>query len=172
MGVSLLESLGRMNAAGAAAWITAYICSVAAGMVVGGFVAGAGTRHEWVAVAGTLAAAALFLLIAHPAVTPLATGLLLCLAGVALGIVTPARDMLVRSAVPKSATGRAYGIVYSAVDIGAALGPALMGWWLDRHMPGAGFASAAFFLLATALAGWLIAVQVRRLGLAGSAAGS
>lgn len=163
MGVSLLESLGRMDAVAAAGWITAYICSVAAGMVVGGFVAASGTRHEWIAVTGTLAAAALFLLIAHPAVTPLLTGLLLCLAGVALGIVTPARDMLVRSAVPKSATGRAYGIVYSAVDIGAALGPALMGWWLDRRMPGAGFASAAFFLVATALAGWLIAVQVRRL---------
>jgi MFS family permease len=163
MGVSLLESLGRMDSITAAAWITAYICSVAAGMVVGGFVAGSGARHEWIAVAGTLAAAALFLLIAHPLVTPLATGVLLCLAGVALGIVTPARDMLVRSAVPKSATGRAYGIVYSAVDIGAALGPAMMGWWLDRRMPGAGFASAAFFLVATALTGWLIAVQVRRL---------
>ena len=164
MGVSLLEALGRMDSATAAGWITAYIGSVAVGMVVGGFVAASGSRHEWVAVAGTLSAAALFLLIAHPAVAPLATGALLCLAGVALGIVTPARDMLVRSAVPKSATGRAYGIVYSAVDIGAALGPAMMGWWLDRRLPGAGFASASFFLVATAFAGWLIAAQVRRLG--------
>ncbi len=164
MGVSLLEALGRMDSATAAGWITAYIGSVAVGMVVGGFVAASGSRHEWVAVAGTLSAAALFLLIAHPAVAPHATGALLCLAGVALGIVTPARDMLVRSAVPKSATGRAYGIVYSAVDIGAALGPAMMGWWLDRRLPGAGFASASFFLVATAFAGWLIAAQVRRLG--------
>ena len=70
------------------------------------------------------------------------------------------------SVAPKSATGRAYGIVYSAVDIGAALGPALMGWWLDRHLPAAGFASAAFFLVLAAMAGWLIAAQVRRLGLA------
>ena len=163
MGVSLLESLGRMDAAVAAGWITSYICSIAAGMLIGGFIASAGPRHEWIAVAGTLCAASLLLLLTHPAVTPLMTGLLLCLAGVALGIVTPARDMLVRSAVPKSATGRAYGIVYCAVDIGAALGPAMMGWWLDRRLPAAGFASAAAFLVAAALAGWLIAAQVRRL---------
>jgi MFS family permease len=163
MGVSLLESLGRMDSAGAAGWITAYICSVAAGMVVGGFIAASGPRHEWIAVAGTLSAAALFTLLSRPGTGALATGLMLLLAGVAMGIVMPARDMLVRSAVPKSATGRAYGIVYSAVDIGAALGPAVMGWWLDRRMPGAGFVSAAFFLVATALCGWLIAAQVRKL---------
>lgn len=162
MGVSLLESLGRMDASGAAGWITAYICSVAVGMVVGGFVAATGPRHEWVAVAGTLSAATLFVLLSRPGVGPLTTGLMLLLAGVAMGIVMPARDMLVRSAVPKSATGRAYGIVYSAVDIGAALGPALMGWWLDRRMPDAGFASAAVFLVAAAFSGWLIAAQVRR----------
>ena len=164
MGVSLLESLGRMDATAAAGWITTYICAVAAGMVIGGFVASSARRHEWIAVAGTLSAAALLLALTHPAVSTLATGLLLCAAGVSLGIVTPARDMLVRSAVPRSATGRAYGIVYSAVDIGAALGPALMGWWLDRHLAAAGFASAAFFLVLAAMAGWLIAAQVRRLG--------
>jgi MFS family permease len=170
MGVSLLESLGRMDATAAAGWITTYICAVAVGMVIGGFVASSARRHEWIAVAGTLSAAALLLGLTHPAVSTLATGLLLCAAGVSLGIVTPARDMLVRSAVPKSATGRAYGIVYSAVDIGAALGPALMGWWLDRHLAAAGFASAAFFLVLAAMAGWLIAAQVRRLG--ASAAGA
>ncbi|MEO6268879.1 MAG: hypothetical protein ABIP08_01090 [Lautropia sp.] len=40
----------------------------------------------------------------------------------------------------------------------------MMGWWLDRRLPGAAFASASFFLVATAFAGWLIATQVRRLG--------
>ena len=164
MGVSLLESLGRMDATAAAAWITTYICAVAAGMLIGGFVASSARRHEWVAMAGTLSAATLFLALTHPAATPLATGLLLCGAGVALGIVAPSRDMLVRTAVPKEASGRAYGIVYSAVDVGAALGPALMGWWLDRHLAAAGFASAAFFLVLAAMAGWLIAAQVRRLG--------
>ena len=163
MGASLLEGIGRMDAATAAGWITAYIGSVAAGMVAGGFVAGSGLRHEGIAAGGTLTAASLLLLLLHPAVTPLLTGLLLCGAGFALGVVTPARDLLVRSAAPKAATGRAYGIVYSAVDIGAALGPALMGWWLDRRMPAAGFASAAVFLVATAFAGWLISAQVKRL---------
>ncbi|NLD53969.1 MAG: MFS transporter [Burkholderiaceae bacterium] len=172
MGVSLLESLGRMDATAAAGWITSYICAVAVGMVIGGFVASSARRHEWIAVAGTLSAAALLLALTHPAMSTLATGLLLCAAGVSLGIVTPARDMLVRSAVPKSATGRAYGIVYSAVDIGAALGPALMGWWLDRHLAAAGFASAAFFLVLAAMAGWLIAAQVRRLGVLAAAPGT
>ena len=74
--------------------------------------------------------------------------------------------------MPKTASGRAYGIVYSAVDIGAALGPALMGWWLDRQLAAAGFASAAFFLVLAAMAGWLIAAQVRRLGASVAGAGA
>ncbi|MGE0802409.1 MAG: MFS transporter [Lautropia sp.] len=177
MGASLLTALGRMDQAAAAGWITTYIVMVAVGMVIGGFLVsgvrsgagGSGGRYapayERIAGGGTVIGAfALFALI-HPAVSPLGTGLLLCVAGTALGVVTPARDLLVRAAAPRQATGQAYGIVYSAVDIGAAIGPAVMGWWLDHGRAAGGFVTAGVALLATAAAGWLIAAQVRRLGL-------
>jgi MFS transporter, FSR family, fosmidomycin resistance protein len=71
--------------------------------------------------------------------------------------------MLVRASTPPGATGRAYGVVYAGVDVGAALGPAIVGAWLDRGLPEAGYASASLALLATALLGLEIARRARRL---------
>lgn len=164
MGASLLVDLGRMDALSAASWLTIYIVCVGVGMLTGGFIASGNPRSERITGAGTLAAAGLLLLLVWlPNLGSLATGLLLGAAGFALGCVQPARDMLVRSAVSRATAGRAYGIVYAAVDVGAALGPAVMGWWLDRHQAASGFMTAALFLGLTAVAGVLISREVRRL---------
>ncbi len=164
MGASLLVGLGRMESLTAAGWITGYIISVGIGMTVGGFVASSRLRGDVVTGAGTLVAAALMLVIVlFPALGIVGTGLVLCLAGFSLGMIQPARDLLVRSAVSRASAGRAYGIVYAAVDVGAGLGPVVMGWWLDRLQPGAGFVTAAVFLALTAVAGVLINREVTRL---------
>jgi MFS family permease len=132
-------------------------------MLVGGFLAAATRHHERVAAAGTLAAAAVIALLAAHAVPAGAAGALACIAGFAIGTVAPSRDMLVRAATPPGATGRASGIVYAGVDVGAALGPAIIGAWLDRNLPEAAYASASVALLVTALLGLDIARRARRL---------
>ncbi|MGZ5779615.1 MAG: MFS transporter, partial [Burkholderiaceae bacterium] len=47
----------------------------------------------------------------------------------------PSRDLLIRAAAPKNATGRVYGVVYSGLDIGLASGPLLFGALMDAHHP-------------------------------------
>jgi hypothetical protein len=48
----------------------------------------------------------------------------------------PSRDLLVRAAAPKNATGRVYGVVYSGLDIGLAGAPLMFGMLMDAHHPG------------------------------------
>ena len=51
----------------------------------------------------------------------------LALSGFALGLTLPPRDLLVRNATPRGATGRVFGFVYSGLDAGAALAPLPIG---------------------------------------------
>jgi MFS family permease len=60
-----------------------------------------------------------------------------------LGILQPSRDMLVRKAAPVKASGRVFGVVYSGIDVGGAIGPAVLGSLLDHQRPGAAIAVAA-----------------------------
>ena len=47
----------------------------------------------------------------------------------------PSRDLLIRAAAPKNATGRVYGVVYSGNDIGLAISPLLFGAMMDGSHP-------------------------------------
>ena len=55
-------------------------------------------------------------------------GLTLFAAGASFGVVMPSRDMIVRKAAPEGSTGRVFGFVYSALDLGGAIAPAAFGW--------------------------------------------
>ena len=61
------------------------------------------------------------------------------LAGALAGATTPSRDMLVRAAAPPGASGKVFGFVYSGLDLGATLTPAIIGSLLDAGHPGAVF---------------------------------
>ena len=56
-------------------------------------------------------------------------------AGFLSGVTTPSRDLLVRSATPKGATGRVFGFVYSGLDVGSAFAPVTIGYLLDSGEP-------------------------------------
>jgi FSR family fosmidomycin resistance protein-like MFS transporter len=74
---------------------------------------------------------------------------MMTLAGVVLGAVGPARDIIVRGTAPPEARGKVYGFVYSGLDLGGLVAPLVFGWVLDRGHPALIFAgSAAFMLLA------------------------
>ena len=65
--------------------------------------------------------------------------------GLGYGIVGPSRDLLVKSATPQGVAGRVYGIVYSGIDLGAAVGPFLFGFFMDAGLPTALFLGIALF---------------------------
>jgi MFS family permease len=67
--------------------------------------------------------------------------------GFGYGAVAPSRDLLVKAATPKGVSGRVYGIVYSGIDLGAAVGPFIFGLFMDAGLPKALFLGIAFFQL-------------------------
>ena len=57
--------------------------------------------------------------------------------------------MLVRGATPAGATGKVFGFVYSGLDLGAAVTPPVLGFFLDRGEPRMVFVLAAATLALT-----------------------
>ena len=159
LGTSINAAYGLPLAIAATA-ITAYLLGNAAGVLAGGFLAARTARHDRVAATGLGVGAVLILLLALFA--PLATWAipLLALTGLALGATGPSRDMIVRGATPKGASGRVYGFVYSGLDLGSALGPVALGAMLDHGSPRLVAAAIAVFLF-VAIA---TVVQVRHAG--------
>ncbi|MCZ4304476.1 hypothetical protein O4G98_06995 [Zoogloeaceae bacterium G21618-S1] len=83
--------------------------------LIGGFVAST-RRHSDRVVAVSMTAGALLLLVCGWLAGRHATGF-------AVGIGGPSRDMMIKKAAPKGATGRVYGTVYSGLDVGFAISP-------------------------------------------------
>lgn len=132
---SSLRALYGMSLAWATTGYTAYMLASAGGMLVGGFLA-AMTKHHDRTIGLAFAASGLFaLVIATGAVSPVVAVVLMGAVGFGAGIAGPSRDLLIRAAAPKNATGRVYGVVYSGLDVGLATGPLLFGALMDAHHP-------------------------------------
>ncbi|HEY7944428.1 MAG: MFS transporter [Burkholderiales bacterium] len=157
LGTSLNAAYGLPLAIAATA-LTAYLLGNASGVLAGGFLAARTSHHDRVAATGLAVGATLILLLALFA--PLAAWAipLLALTGLALGATGPSRDMIVRGATPRGASGRVYGFVYSGLDLGSALAPVAMGAMVDHGSPRmVAITIAAFLLVAIGTV-----VQVRR----------
>jgi MFS family permease len=130
-----LRDLYDMSLASATAGQTAYMLASAAGMVWGGFLAAKATRHDRT-IALAFASSGFFSIVVACALAPAWTVVLLMGAvGFGAGVAGPSRDLLIRAAAPKNATGRVYGVVYSGLDIGLATGPLLFGALMDARHP-------------------------------------
>jgi MFS family permease len=66
-------------------------------------------------------------------------------------VIAPSRDMLVRSAAPPGAAGRAFAIVSTGFNFSGIASPLLFGWIMDRNMPHAVFIVSAMFMALTVL---------------------
>jgi MFS family permease len=145
--VSLLKALHDVSYEMATLTLTGYMLCAAVGIFVGGFVAARQANSDRV-VAACMAAGAILLGLCGTGWLG-ATGTMVALAstGFAIGIGGPSRDMMVKKATPKGATGRVYGTVYSGFDVGFAISPLLFGALMDRGMFSSTFYGAAAVLL-------------------------
>jgi FSR family fosmidomycin resistance protein-like MFS transporter len=131
-----LQQLYDITLPSAMASITAYMLATAAGIVAGGFLASRTRQHDKVIAIAFALAAAIAILLASASLPATAVSLLMGLIGFGTGIAGPSRDLLIRAAAPRNATGRVYGVVYSGLDIGLAGAPLLFGMLMDAHHPG------------------------------------
>lgn len=159
--IPVLRSLYDAPLLLASSALTAYLLGSAAGTFTGGFVA-TRTRHPERVTAAGVAALALFYLLLASGVVPQALLLVTAaVSGFALGVVLPARDLIVRDAAPPESRGKVYGFVYSGLDLGAAIAPVLIGWQLDRGQSGGALLTLAVLLSVSVL----LIVQTQRLQL-------
>jgi FSR family fosmidomycin resistance protein-like MFS transporter len=133
---SALVDLYGVPVALATTALTAYMLAQATGMLAGGFLAVRTSYHERVIAGAFTVSGALCVLVASGAIAPATTVLMLALIGFGAGIAGPSRDLLVRAAAPRGATGRVYGVVYSGLDVGMSIAPLLFGAMMDSHNPG------------------------------------
>jgi MFS family permease len=131
--VIILQALYDVSLQSATMTLTAYMLCAAAGMLSGGFVAAKWPTHSDRVVATCMSIGALLVaLCASVWLTGFWAMLVLAVTGFALGIGGPSRDMMIRRATPKGATGRVYGVVYSGLDAGFAVAPTLFGYFMDH----------------------------------------
>ncbi len=170
MALGVIQSFtpAALNASYGVAWaigtvcVTAYMLANAAGTLAGGFLAAKAAQHDRI-IGIALGAAALIAAIIATGMVPTAL-LVFCFAlmGFGAGVAGPSRDLLVRAAAPKNATGRVYGVVYSGLDAGLAIAPPIFGAAMDAQHPLWLFTMMAVFFVAALVTAMSVGVRSHR----------
>ena len=116
-------------------FVSVMIGAVMTGVLCGGYLADNYRKPDLIVGVGYSLAT---ILVALLWLFQLPTWAMFCIFGVIglmYGVVFPSRELLVRAATPKGASGRVFGFVYSGMDFGAAITPVLFGWFVDTGIP-------------------------------------
>ena len=126
-------------------FITLLALGSAGGVLLGGYLAAKLQAPERIVTVCLSISILMSLLLATGLISTDVIPVLFIVIGLGYGIVGPSRDLLVKSATPQGVAGRVYGIVYSGIDLGAAVGPFLFGFFMDAGLPTALFLGIALF---------------------------
>ena len=148
--VSALHIIHDAPIAAATTVLSAYLFASPVGVLMGGWVADRiKRRHDafaalcFVVTAVCIGAVAVFRL-------PLgAIGVLFAVTGLFSGMVSPSRDMLIRSMSPPGEIAKVFGFVSTGFNLGGIAAPVMFGFLLDRSDPGILFWVVAIVYLAT-----------------------
>ncbi len=146
--VPILKELHGVSLELASMTLTAYMLFGAVGMLAGGFVAARFPAQSDRVVAICMSCAAVLMaLCASGLFGHIGTLWVLAATGLAVGVGGPSRDLMIKKATPKGATGRVYGLVYSGLDVGFALSPLVFGFLMDKGWYSATLLGASLVLL-------------------------
>ena len=148
-GPSAMTALYDLPVDTAALALTVFLVCSATGVLIGAIAADRTDRHDLIAICGMACAAILVLPIALGLTPGLLIMVALGAAGIASGMTTPSRDMLVRAATPRGASGRVFGFVYSGLDLGSTAMPVCVGWMMDHGRPDGVFITVCAMLFLT-----------------------
>ena len=128
-------------------YITLLALGSAGGVLFGGYLAAKLQAPERIVSSCLSLTIAMCLLLGTGLVSVELIPLIFVALGFGYGVVAPSRDLLVKTVTPKGVAGRVYGIVYSGIDLGAAVGPFIFGFFMDAGLPKALFLGIALFQL-------------------------
>ena len=115
--------------------LTGNLLLTAIGVLAGGLLVTRTRRHGLVAGSGLVIMALLTMLIAHVDLGLLPLIAAMTVAGFALGVTMPSRDMIVRAVTPPGSFGKVFGFVTTGFNIGGIVGPLVFGAIMDHGSP-------------------------------------
>jgi FSR family fosmidomycin resistance protein-like MFS transporter len=128
-------------------YITLLALGSASGVLFGGYLAAKLQAPERIVTSCLIITIGMCLLLGSGLISLALIPTIFFVIGFGYGVVAPSRDLLVKTATPKGVSGRVYGIVYSGIDLGAAVGPFIFGFFMDAGLPKALFLGIAVFQL-------------------------
>ena len=150
--VSALHIIHDAPLAEATTVLTAYLFANPAGVLAGGWVADRiQRRHDLFAAMCFVVMAACIATIAAFRMPLAVTGVLFAVTGFFSGMVSPSRDMLIRSMTPPGEIAKVFGFVSTGFNLGGIAAPVMFGFILDRSDPGLVFWMVALVCLASVL---------------------
>ena len=154
--IPILSGMYGFSVMTASTALSFYLIGQACGLIAGGFLVSPSMRSESI-VFGSLVMAAFFIFVLAMGWIPVSLAVpMVGLAGFCSGLSGPSRDMLVRRVTPKKSVGSVYGLVYSGLDVGSALGPLLFGVMLDAGWShGPWFGATVSFILGALIATYI-----------------
>lgn len=135
-----LHSISLPNASTA---LTAFLFASTFGILLGGMAADYAGKHEWMAAGCFLTSSAIFTSLAVWSYPPAILIVVFIIAGLAQGMIRPARDMMVRAHAPKGTSGRVFAFTSTGIAMGSAAAPVFFGYIVDQ-----GATNWIFWLLA------------------------
>jgi predicted MFS family arabinose efflux permease len=107
--------------------LTGFLIASAAGVLVGGWIADIMPRHDLIASLSFFITAAALVLIGEVNLSAVLLIAVFAVVGILQGLVKPARDMMVRSAMPPGTAGTIFAFMSTGRLIGGAITPILVG---------------------------------------------
>lgn len=143
-----LHDVSRTNASTA---LTAFLLAGVVGVLVGGWIADVMPRHDLIASVAFLVTAGALILIGEVNLSVIVLITVFAAIGVLQGLVKPARDMMVRDAMPPGTAGTIFAFMSTGRLIGSAITPIVVGLLISHGMTDKVFwLLAAFSLLGIA----------------------
>lgn len=149
---TLMHEIYSFELQAAGAFVSVMIGAVMFGVLCGGYLGDVFRKPDVVVTVGYLVGAGLVAAIWHFEQSSWLLYGIFAFVGFLYGVVFPSRELLIRAATPKGASGRVFGFVYSGMDFGAALIPVVFGWLVDNGIPRTAFLCVAIL--------WILSVIV------------
>lgn len=132
-GIATLTVIHEITVSDAATILSAYLFASPVGVLVGGWIADRIGNHHIFAGFCFMGISVLFFAVAGISMNLTAIALLFVVAGFLSGIVSPSRDMLIRSLAPPTEMGKVFGFVSTGFNAAGIIAPPLFGYILDNY---------------------------------------
>ena len=128
---TLMKEIYAFELEAAAAFVSVMIGASMIGVLLGGYLADKLRKPDVIVTVGYCIATLMVTSIWYFELVSWQLFGIFAVIGFMYGVVFPSRELLVRAATPKGASGKVFGFVYSGMDFGAAVTPVLFGWFVD-----------------------------------------